>query len=325
MTIRCLGALLLVWVLACAATALTTAPMGQNAVDPGQVLDLEGRLVIVDASTRTVTFQGIPLAEAQGAVAAGVLRGRLLVALRDGVVLLYDLPAPETDGPPVLAQRIEGLGRDVRTMVCDPLIERAMVLAAGSTEIFGIDIYDQKLFDEGEVDQPAYVDHARFLEVLREGEGGAQPGLRLAVGPQKIALVKPGEILELFHLNRGYEVLQRSPWPEGVARIESIAYTGSRWILAGLDGMAEPVLLSAPGTEGPWTDLGSGALDEALAGDGGPIAWLPGGLTITDEAVSMAIRGERPAVARWPLSSDELQSKAIEIRWLADAATEVSP
>ncbi|MGD1915820.1 MAG: hypothetical protein ACFCBV_06510 [Phycisphaerales bacterium] len=287
--------------------------------DPQRVFTAQGGRVVVDASTRTVSFDGLTLAEARGVIGACVLRDRLVVAQRDGLVLIYDLPDPMTDGPPVLAQRIENVGRDVRDVITAPLVERALVLAAGSNEVFGINLYDENLIVEGEVDEPAFVDHARFFDFLRDGDGQAATPILLALGPQRLALVTESQILEVFHLNRSYQELSRTDWPAGVARIKSIAYTGSRWLLAGLDERAEPVLLQAETTSGPWSDFGIAALDEALAGEDGPIAWLPGGFTITDGEVWLAIRGERAAVASWALSAEVVTEPAITVQWLNEA------
>ncbi len=121
------------------------------AVDPQRVLGVRGSRVVVDASKKTVSFDGMTLAEAQGVVDATLLRDRLLVAQRDGNVLVYELPDPRTDGPPVLVQRIENVGKDLRGMITAPLVDRALVLAAGSIEFCGIYIHDQVLIDDGEV------------------------------------------------------------------------------------------------------------------------------------------------------------------------------
>jgi len=292
-----------------------------SASDPLRVFEAGSGRVVVDASTRTIAFDGIPLADAQGVVGACLLRDRLIVAQHNGVVLVYDLPDPMTDGPPTLVQRIENVGRGVRGVITAPLVERALVLASDSNEILGIRLYDEELIDQGEVDEPAFVDHARFLDFLRFEDGHTSTPQHMAVGPQRVGLVTDSEILDLFHLNRSYEVLNRSPWPAGVARVDSIAYTGSHWVLAGLDDRAEPVLMVAAETTGPWTDLGTSTIDEALAVDGGPIAWLPGRFTIEETRVMLAIRGERAAVASWPLSSEKLGSDDVEIQWLSQPST----
>ncbi len=129
------------------------------------------------------------------------------------------------------------------------------------------------------------------------------------------------QILELFHLNRSYHELSRADWPSGVVRMKSIAYTGSHWLLAALDARAEPVLLMAETTAGPWSDFGTSDLDQALALEEGPIAWLPGGFTVTEDEVWLAIRGERAAVASWSRSQDGAVERSVAIRWISDAPT----
>ena len=274
--------------------------------DPLRVFDAAGRTVIVDAGTRSVSFDGATLTDAGGVVGAVEHRGRLLVAQRDGVVLVYDLPNPGEDGIPVLTQRVEQLGRGVCDIVAVPEADRVLVLAAGSTEVFGLRFFDQELLDGGEVDQPAYVGHSRYFEFLRDDEGKVDPAKLFALGPQTLALVTDTQIIELFHLDRSYRVLSRAAIPDGVARIESLVFTGSRWILAGLDSRAEPVLMSAEKTTESWADFGIKALDAALEIDHEPIAWLPGKFTLTDTHVALAIRGERGAVAKWPRSAERL-------------------
>ena len=288
-------------------------------VDPQRVFEAAGRSVVIDASKRTITFDAAALHEARGVVGACVSGGRLLVAQNDGVVLVYELPAPETDGVPTLVQRIEHLGRDVRSIVDAPLAQRAIVLASGSTEVFGVRFYDQELIDLGEVDEPAYVDHARFFEFVRDERGNTPALLDLAVGPQVLVLVTERELIELFHLDRSYRVLRRSPWPEGVGRIESLAYADGCWVLSGLDAAAEPVLKTSTEIQGPWTDLGLSVVDAALAVDGEPIAWLPGELTTSGAEFHLAIRGEKAAVVNWPASSKTLSADSLGVRWLGEA------
>ena len=314
----CIGLVLVV--LGVVAFVAAAVEMASVPVDPQQVFTAQDGRVVVDASTRTVAFDGITLVEARGVVGACVLRDYLVVAQRDGVVLVYELPDPMTDGPPMLAQRIENVGRDVRDVITAPLVERAIVLAAGSTEVFGIKFYEEELIVDGEVDEPAFIDHARFLDFLRDGDGQMAIPTLLAVGTERLALVTDSEILEVFHLDRSYRELSRADWPAGVVRIKSILYTGTHWLLTGLDARAEPVLLKSETTAGPWSDFGAATVDDALAGEDGPIAWLPGGFTLANGEVWLAIRGERAAVASWPGSSESLTEEAVSIRWLSEAS-----
>src|SRR5690606_4175852 len=136
---------------------------------------------------------------------------------------------------PALVQRIASLGRELVDIdvVAEP--PRVLVLAAGSTEIFGLRFHDAADLDAGLVDAPAYVDHARYMEYVRDagaqddggggggrdgggGDSGGGGGLgaidtpRLfAVGPQSLALVTQRHVLELFHLDRSYRELSRTP------------------------------------------------------------------------------------------------------------------
>ncbi|MFI4883102.1 MAG: hypothetical protein ACIAQU_11015, partial [Phycisphaerales bacterium JB064] len=325
MPIRLFAVVLACFAFGCVAASAPVAPAPTTASpsttttnEPLRVFEAAGRTVIVDAARRIVLFDGAPLEGATQAVGAAEFGGRLFIAQRDAAVLVYDLPAPETDGPPTLVQRVEHLGRELSDIIAVPEGDRVLALAAGSTEVFGISVHEQKLLDDGSVDEPAYVDHARFFEFLRDEHGDTAVPRLLALGPQSLALVTDREILELFHLDRSYRVLGRTPLPEGVARVEGLVYTGSRWILAGLDTRAEPVLLiteklgpwkgveelmrdaerkaagesggaeaegdaADPDTEpSVWTDLGVATLDAALEIDGQPIAWLPARFTFSE-------------------------------------------
>ena len=72
---------------------------------------------------------------------------------------------------------------------------------------------------------------------------------------------------------------------------------------------------------GPWSGFGTSDLDQALALEEGPIAWLPGGFTVTEDEVWLAIRGERAAVASWSRSQDGAVERSVAIRWISDAPT----
>ncbi|MFI4917554.1 MAG: hypothetical protein ACIAS6_13745, partial [Phycisphaerales bacterium JB060] len=109
---------------------------------------------------------------------------------------------------------------------------------------------------------------------------GAEPRT-IAIGPRSLLLATDTGLLELLHANRSYAVLARAGLPQGVARVESLAFVPlagvagegageaepprGRWLLAGLDHQAECVLLAAEHPAGPWTDLGVATLDAALA------------------------------------------------------------
>jgi len=235
---------------------------------------------------------------------------------------------PRADGPgaaareeehgrgPWRAQGVEQLGRELVDIVLVPEAQRVLVLAAGSTEIFGLRLFEEELIGEGEVDEPAYTGHARFMEFLRAGDGSVHPPRLFAAGPNSLALVTDKEVIELFHLDRSYRVLGRSPIPQGVARIDAMVHAGSRWIASGLNEKAEPVVLWAEELAGAWRDMDVDAIDAALEVDGERIAWLPGRFSVTDEHVAMAVRGERGAVVRWPVESVALEADAIEVTWL---------
>lgn len=302
-----------------AVVGLGAAAANPETNEPLRVFEAAGRQVVIDASTRTMSFDGASLAEASSVADATVMENYLFVARRGGEVLVYELPAPETDGVPALVQRLEGLGRDARSITSAADVGRVLLLSAGTTEIFGIRIHDRDVIDGGEVDDPAYVDHARFLDFIRDEDGNADEPRAMAVGPRTLALATDKEVLELVYPDRSYNVVTRAPLPEGVARIDAIAYTGSHWVFTGLSDTADPVLMAAAGVAGPWSDLGVLVVDQALKGKDGPIAWLPGGFTVEDGRVHLAIRGERGAVASWPASLLELTNAAVEVRWLGGA------
>ncbi len=310
------------WI-ACALVLPLVAVVGLGAVasdpktnEPLRVFEAAGGRVIIDASTRTIRFDGAALAGASGVVDATVMEDYLFVAQRGGEVLVYELPDPETGGVPALVQRIEGLGRDARAIAAAADAGRVLLLSAGTTEIFGIRIHDRDLFDAGEVDDPVYVDHARFLDFIRDEDGHADEPGAMAVGGETLALATDKEVLELIYPDRSYRVAARAPLPDGVARVESIAYTGSHWVIAGLSESADPVLVAAAGVAGPWSDLGVRVVDHALKGKEGPIAWLPGGFTVEGGRAHLAIRGERGAVVSWPVGAEELTPAMVEVRWL---------
>jgi hypothetical protein len=284
------------------------------------VFEAAGRQVVVDAGTRTVSFDGAVLAEAQGVADAVEMRGYLFVLQGDGVVHVYALPETGTDGVATHVQRFEHLGRQTSTIIVAPRVERVLLLAAGSTEIMGLKVHPQDVIDAGDVDTPAYTDHARYMEYLRhdaaDPDGPVDEPRAMAVGPDSMALATDRELLDIFYLDRSYRVLSRSPLPEVVARVESIVHAGEGWVLVGLDASAEPVVMAADSIDGTWTDLGAGVLDAALAGEDGPIAWLPGRLVVQDGRVQLAIRGERGAVASWPVGANELAEGVVGVRWL---------
>ncbi len=285
--------------------------------DPHRVFEAAHRSVVIDAGSRTIHFDGSPLADAAQVVDAAELEGYLLVAQRDGVVLVYELPAPEVDGVPTLVQRIENLGHDIRAIIVSIDTGRALLLSAGTTELFGLRIHERDVIDRGDVKEPAYFGHARFLDFLRDDASNTQQPRAFAIGAQVMALATDKELLEIFYLDRSYRVLDRTPLPDGLARVDAITHTGAHWVLAGLDTQAEPVLMASDKIAGPWSDLGVSTLDAVLAADDDPIAWLPGGFTVSDRRVELAIRGERGAVASWPLSTKHLTSESLEIRWLS--------
>lgn len=290
--------------------------VGPHTNEPQRVFEAGGRGVVIDASTRTISVDGAELSEARSVADATVLDRYLFVAQREGVVLVYELPDPMTDGVPVLVQTLDNLGRELRAVVTAEDAGRVLLLSAGTTEIFGIRVHDRELIDDGDVDVVAYVDHARYLDFIRDEDGTAGDARTMAIGPQTLALVTDTELLELAYLDRSYTVATRVPLPDGVARIDAVASAGSHWVIAGLNKTADPVLMVAAEIAGPWTDLGVLVVDHALRGKDGPTAWLPGGFTVADGRVSLAIRGERGAVASWPASLMELTNAAVEVRWL---------
>lgn len=346
-------------------------PTGQPTREPVRLFEAGGRSVLVHGAPGDgrIDFGGAPLAvegqPVRRVVGAAAMGGHLLVAVRDGAVLVFELPGAfeageagetgETAGagggdatqPPRLVQVLDGLGRDLRAAGVDRERGRLLVLAGGTTEMFGVTLHEPSFWQEGDSTQRAYVDHARFLDMLREpaptpdepagdqrGEDGrpvaAEPGppadpRTMAIGPRSLLLATDRGLLELLHPNRSYAVLARAPLPAGVARVESLAFAAGvgegRWLLAGLNERAECVLLAAARPGGPWTDLGVATLDAALAGvddDGkaAPIAWLPGSFTVADDRVTLCIRGERGAAASWPAWRETLAADDLAIRWL---------
>jgi|GEM_PF-6088670 len=314
--VRVVGAIVVV------SACLGTTMVGPQTTEPERLFTAAGRTVLVDAGTRTVVFDGAKLGKASGVVGAVELRGYLFVAQRDGVVLVYELPSPETDGKPTMVQRIENLGRGIRAVVVSEEVERVMLLAADTTEIFGIRIHEQEVIDDGTVEEPAFFDHARYLDYIRDEEGKPDDARTMAVSPTALLLATDQELLDLFYLNRSYAVTSRSPLPDGVARVDAIVYSGTRWILTGLSNSAEPVLMATDAIDGEWADLGVMALDHALKGEDGPIAWLPGGFTVEGDRVHLAIRGERGAVVSWPVVAEALTHEAVEVRWLDGGTSE---
>lgn len=284
--------------------------------EPGRVIETAMGEVVIDAARRTARLDGRLLEEASGVVDAAWIEGLLMVAQSHGAVLVYEPAADGTDAPPTLVQTIEGLGKDARAIVVDEAFGRAMLLSAGTTEVFGIRVYPAKTREENGLTDRAYVDHARYMEYLRGEQGHAADARAMDVGPQVLGLATDREVLGLFHPDRSYRVVSRTPLPEGLARVESLAYTGTRWVLAGLDARAHAVVVSAPALTGPWTDLGAGAIDRALAEGGEPLAWLPGGLSVADGRVRLAVRGERGALVSWPASSESLDEASVAVRWL---------
>ncbi len=303
---------------ACVCLGCVSAQRATN--EPLRVFEAAGRRVVVDAGDRTVSFDGATLTEARHVADAVEMRGYLFVLQTDGVVHVYDLPDPETDGVATHVQRFEHLGRGTRTIIVAPRVERVLLLAAGSTEVMGMKVHEQDAIDSGEAKDPTYTDHARYMEFLRhdpaDPTGPVDEPRTLAVSPETMALVTNRELLDIFYLDRSYRVLSRSPLPQGVARVDAIVHDGERWILAGLSATAEPVLMAADSVGGQWGDLGVEALDGALAEESGPIAWVPGQFVVEDGAVRLAIRGERGAVASWPVGAERLTSETVEVRWL---------
>lgn len=294
--------------------------VGSRTNEPQRVFEAAGCRVVVDAGTRTVSVDGADLGEARRVVDASVLEGYLFVAQRDGVVLVYELPEPQTDGVPALVQTLDNLGRELRSIVTATDAGRVLLLSAGTTEIFGVLVHDRELVDTGEVDAPAYVDHARYLDFIRDDAGRAADARTMAPGGQRLVLVTDTELLGLVHLDRSYRVETRVALPDGVARADAIVHDGTRWILAGLSDGAEPVLMAADAIDGAWADLGVMVLDHALKGKDGPIAWLPGGFAVEGDRVCLAIRGERGAVVSWPAGAGRLTHAAVEVRWLDEPA-----
>ncbi|MEQ9097234.1 MAG: hypothetical protein RIE32_13345 [Phycisphaerales bacterium] len=352
-------------------------PTNEPTSEPVRLFEAGGRAVLVHGvpGDGRIDFGGAPLAvegqPVRRVVGAAAMGGHLLVAVRDGAVLVFELPGAfeageaggagetgETVGAagagggdagrtPRLVQVLDGLGRDLRAAGVDRERGRLLVLAGGTTEMFGVTLHEPSFWQEGDSTQRAYVDHARFLDMLREpaptpdepaggqrGEDGrpvaAEPGASadprtMAIGPRSLLLATDRGLLELLHPNRSYAVLARAPLPAGVARVESLAFAAGvgegRWLLAGLNERAECVLLAAARPGGPWTDLGVATLDAALAGVGDdgeatPIAWLPGSFTVADDRVTLCIRGERGAAASWPAWRETLAADDLTIRWL---------
>ncbi|MEQ8316223.1 MAG: hypothetical protein RIE77_10140 [Phycisphaerales bacterium] len=315
---------------------LSATTLGQESTEPVHLFDAFGAEVLIDASGEVffegqrLAVEGQPVRRAVGAVELG---GHLLVAIRDGAILVFEPSG--TDDLPRLVQVLDGLGRELRAIEVDGRLGRAILLAAGTTELFGVHVHDEEVWREDDPTRRAFVDHARFLEVLRDDEGGetsAADARTFAIGPRSILLATDRGLLELLHLNRSYAVLARASLPEGVARIESLAFapdagnqdsvdprnaTG-RWLLAGLSSEAECVLKWAEHPAGPWQDLGVATLDAALAGESEPIAWLPGGFTVAEGVATLCIRGERGAAVSWDAGATSLNDKALTIRWLDD-------
>lgn len=340
--------------LACSLGAAAVAP---QTTEPVHLLEAIGAEILIDASGqvhvdgRRLAVEGQPVRRAVGAVELG---GHLLVAIRDGAILVF-VPSVNDDLPR-LVQVLDGLGRELRTIATDDRLGRAIVLAAGTTEIFGVHVHDEEVWREDDPTRRAFVDHARFLDMLRDeaaGEAEKADPRTFAIGPRSILLATDRGLLELLHLNRSYALLARAPLPPGVARIESLAFAADpgsvpeiesdgdgggegvdprtitgRWILAGLSDEAECVLKWAEHPSGPWHDLGIATLDAALAtkdedDNATPIAWLPGGFSNAGlgrdgnaTTMTFCIRGERGAVASWPISATSLDSATPTIRWL---------
>lgn len=303
------------WLLA-AGTGANALALTPSTNEPHRIFEAAHRTVLIDAGSSTVTVDAAQLPHATQVIDAVELSGYLIVAQRDGVILVYKLPDPKTDAEPTFEQRIDNLGGEIQDLLVAVDVGRVLMLSAASTEIFGFRIHEQDVIDMGHVQEPAYFDHARFLDFLRDESGNTQTPRAFAVGAQRMALATDNEILEIFYLDRSYRVFDRAPLPEGIARIEAITHTGTHWLFAGLDSQAEPVLRASDNITGPWLDVGVQALDDALADEEGPIAWLPGGFTVTDHHVQLAIRGQRGAVASWSPSSRQLSTDTLNIRWL---------
>lgn len=289
-----------------------------HAGKPGRVIFTDAGEIIIDAVRRTATLNGHTLEDAAGVVDAAVLEGRLLVALADGVVLVYLPPAMDSESPPRLVQRVDGLGRDVRAIIVSEEAGRAMLLSAGSAEIFGIRAHSDQTREVHDVADYAFVDHTRYLDFIRNDQGGHDEPRALDVGPEIVGMATDRELLELYYPDRSYRVVSRSPLPQGVARVEALAYTGARWVLAGYGPDAQTVVLSAPAISGPWRDIGVDAIDRALAQGEELIAWLPGRFGVAEGRVHLAIRGERGALVSWPASSATLDESSVKVRWLDD-------
>lgn len=333
---------LLAGVLAVSLSATVAAP---QTTEPVHLLEAIGEEILIDASGQVnvdgqrLAVEGQPVRRAIGAVELG---GHLLVAIRDGAILVFE--PSDTDDLPRLVQVLDGLGRELRAIAVDDRLGRAIVLAAGTTEIFGVHVHDESTWREDDPTRRAFVDHARFLDMLRDedaGEAEKSDPRTFAIGPRSLLLATDRGLLELLHLNRSYAVLARAPLPAGVARIESLTFAADpssgdgvdprtvtgRWLLAGLSDEAECVLKWAEHPAGPWNDLGVATLDAVLASeseDGGaaPIAWLPGGFSVSGggdrdgSTTTLCIRGERGAAASWPINAKSLDSGTLAIRWL---------
>lgn len=342
------------------ALSLSAAAEAQQTTEPVHLLEAIGAEVLVDASGQVhvdgqrLDVEGQPVRRAVGAVE---LDGHLLVAIRDGAILVFE--PSEGDELPRLVQVLDGLGRELRSIAADDRLDRAIVLAAGTTEVFGVHVHDETVWREDDPTRRAFVDHARFLDMLRDetaGETEKADPRTFAIGPRSLLLATDRGLLELLHLNRSYALLARAPLPPGVARIESLAFAADpgsgdgvdprtikgRWLLAGLSDEAECVLKWAEHPAGPWQDLGVAALDGSLAtptgssnegGDtdareGTPIAWLPGSFSIRDpdgKTMTLCIRGERGAAASWPIGATSLDSDSLTIRWLDDETAGDAP
>ncbi|GIW74121.1 MAG: hypothetical protein KatS3mg103_0643 [Phycisphaerales bacterium] len=289
------------------------APAHQ-AADPRRVLMLGGHTVVIDASTARASIDGRWLHQPQGVVDGAAIAGLLCLVQRNGVALLFGEPPaqPQTDDRPALelVQRLEGLGQGVAAVVADESIQRLYVLAAGSRELFAIALHAPDADRAGRCARAG-------VHRPRPGAGHAGPRPRAGArrrrrpGPGRRATnawrwSPRGRSWSCSTLDRSYRVLSRADLPDGLRRVESLAYTGSRWVLAGMDERAQPVLLNASSTAGPWQDLGAGVVDAALADQGQPEPWLPGGLQADGGTVHLTVRGGLAAVVRWPASSASL-------------------
>jgi len=302
-----------------AGTLATPEASRQTRPDPdSEISEALGRAPEVRvAPDGSVVVAGRTLPGVGDAVGAGVLAlppsagAVVFVAHRDASVSVWDAQA----GPHDPRQTIAGLGRGLADLAVDPLLGRVLVLAAGSAELFSIQLHDPIASDQPAESQadPAYIDHARACDFLDEGERAraiavaANPALTpsgAAQPPTVLLLATDRRVLVLALADRSYRVLEQRPLPDGLARVEALAAGGGRWYVAAWTRSGRPKLLAlAPhAPEDPPADLTptlAGRLTEA-AGLGREPNWLVHQLRRDGEGLLVDVQGEWPATLRPP-------------------------